>query len=380
MKQNRKFDTIIIGAGPAGLMAARELEEKQKDYLILEAKSKVGYPLRCGEITRIETFTKLFGRLDFPFIKNKISKISFRIKDTHKIVKKKMVMLDKPQFLQWLAEPIIENIRSETTVTEIKKEKFWKIQTNKGTRYAKLLILANGTNYRFQKELGLVKKTIELVPCLGGIFKISILNPETAYFFFDEDKYFASWIFPKSGLICNAGAGVILKNKTTNGLHLKNEFKQFMQKLDISLEGDLHFGGNYVTSGPIQRTYSDHLLVCGDAAGQTFAAIGEGIYFSLMAGKIAGQTAVKAIEKGRFDAKYLKKYELNWKKEFGHQMEAGIIFAAYLFFLMRIHLTKYALKVVKEDEILDTWFNGRVSFRFRLLYYLIKLLSGAPRR
>ncbi len=31
---------------------------------------------------------------------------------------------------------------------------------------------------------------------------------------------------------------------------------------------------------------------------------------------------------------------------------------------MRNHLTRYALKTAKTEEILDSWFNGHVSFRF----------------
>ena len=46
------FDVIIIGAGPAGLMAARELEKNEVNYLIIEAKRRIGFPLKCGEITR----------------------------------------------------------------------------------------------------------------------------------------------------------------------------------------------------------------------------------------------------------------------------------------------------------------------------------------
>ena len=45
--------------------------------------------------------------------------------------------------------------------------------------------------------MAILKKTIELVPCFGGIFKNSKLEHDIAYFFFDEYKYFASWIFPK---------------------------------------------------------------------------------------------------------------------------------------------------------------------------------------
>jgi cation diffusion facilitator CzcD-associated flavoprotein CzcO len=67
------YDVIIIGAGPAGLMAARELGANKVNYLIIEANSTIGSALKCGEITRQDKFFELFGYSDYPFIKNKIS-------------------------------------------------------------------------------------------------------------------------------------------------------------------------------------------------------------------------------------------------------------------------------------------------------------------
>ncbi len=54
------YDAIIIGAGLAGLMAARELDTNKVNYVIIEAKSKIGPPLKCGEMTRQDTFLELF--------------------------------------------------------------------------------------------------------------------------------------------------------------------------------------------------------------------------------------------------------------------------------------------------------------------------------
>ena len=375
------YDTIIIGAGPAGLMAARELERKHVNYLILEAKGKLGHPLRCGEITREETFSELFAHKDYPFIRNSTSKISFQINDTQKIVRKNMFMLDKAEFLQWLSEPIKDHLRLETKLLEItRQENFSEIQTSKGVFHAKLIILANGTNYKIQKDHNLVKKNVELVPCIGGLFKNSSPNRDTAYFYYDEDMSMASWIFPKENNTVNAGAGIILKNRKTGELNPKQAFKQFMQKLGIPLEGEPAFGGNYVTNGPIYQTYSDGLLVCGDSAGQVFAGIGEGIYFALKAGQLAGRTAVKAVENNAFHSESLKEYEMNWKKSFGRQMDAGVRFATSLFFLMRNHLTRNALKTIKAEEIVDTWFSGKVSLRFSLLYYFLKCVGCSAKR
>ena len=87
------------------------------------------------------------------------------------------------------------------------------------------------------------------------------------------------------------GVGAILK-KPTKQLNLKNAFERSMRQFGIAFEGEHSFGGSYVTNGPIHRTYSDHLLVCGDSAGQTFAGIGEGIYFSLKAGQYTFVTKI----------------------------------------------------------------------------------------
>jgi digeranylgeranylglycerophospholipid reductase len=381
MKTRRIYDVLIIGAGPAGLMAARELRQHDINFRIIEAKPTIGYPLKCAEITREETFSELFDHTDYPFIKNKISYVSFQIKNTRNRFKKNFFMIDKPQFQQWLAKPIEDKLMLSTEPIELKtKKNSLEIITNNGSLHTKLAILASGTKFKVQKELGLIKKDIELIPCIGGLFKNATLSPDTAHFFYDEDMFIASWCFPKGNNIFNAGAGIILNNERTKRLNLEIAFHQSMKNFGIPLEGRPSFGGSYVTSGPLNQTYSDRLLVCGDSAGQVFAGIGEGIYFSLKAGQLAGRTAISAIKNETFSSGFLKEYESGWEKSFGRQMKAGVIFATVLFFLMRHRLTHSALKMIKPKEIHDMWINGLVSFRIKVFYYFLRLLGGSPKR
>lgn len=376
-----KLDAIIIGAGPAGLMAAREFTKNNIKYLIIESKGRIGHPLRCGEITREETFLELFNHTNYSFITNKISNVCFQVNNTQKIMEKNFLMLDKPKFLEWLSTPIKDNLHLNTICENIsKKNNFVEVITNKDIFQAKLVILANGTNYKIQREFGLLKREVELIPCVGGLFKNETLNQNTAYFFYDEDMFIASWVFPKGNNIVNAGAGIILKNRRIKRQNLKDAFKELMKNFSIPLEGEPSFGGSYVANGPINKTYCDHMLFCGDSAGQVFAGIGEGIYFSLKAGQIAANTAIESIKYINFNSKFLERYEIMWKESFGRQMDAGAISVTILFFLMRHNLTRNALKIIKPKEIHDIWIKGEVSFRIKLFHIFLRLLGFSPKR
>ena len=56
-----KYDVLVIGAGPAGSIAARSLAKKGYDVLLCEKRPEVGVPVRCGEATgsrkRLSDFT-----------------------------------------------------------------------------------------------------------------------------------------------------------------------------------------------------------------------------------------------------------------------------------------------------------------------------------
>jgi digeranylgeranylglycerophospholipid reductase len=56
-----EYDIIVVGAGPAGSMAARFAAEQGVSVLMLEKDRDVGYPVRCGEAISkkgVESFMK----------------------------------------------------------------------------------------------------------------------------------------------------------------------------------------------------------------------------------------------------------------------------------------------------------------------------------
>ena len=66
---NKMYDIVIIGAGPAGLMAARSLP-KNFSFLVIDSKDKIGLPLKCGEGIREDKFIRIFHHKNYSLVTN----------------------------------------------------------------------------------------------------------------------------------------------------------------------------------------------------------------------------------------------------------------------------------------------------------------------
>ena len=74
------YDIIVVGAGPAGSIAARYAAELGASILILEKDRDVGYPVRCGEAIS-KAGVEEFIASDEKWIASHISKFSLNSPD-----------------------------------------------------------------------------------------------------------------------------------------------------------------------------------------------------------------------------------------------------------------------------------------------------------
>ena len=68
---------------------------------------------------------------------------------------------------------------------------------------------------------------------------------------------------------------------------------------------------------------ADRILVVGDAAGQVKPTTGGGIYYALLASRIAARAISKALGRGDVSEASLRSYETEWSALLSHELAVG---------------------------------------------------------
>ena len=124
------------------------------------------------------------------------------------------------------------------------------------------------------------------------------------------------WIFPLPGGEANVGLGMIMKDMQEKKINLK-------QAVLDEIKVNPLFKDRFADAEPLEdvkgwtlpiashrrKSYGNGFMLIGDAAGLIDPLSGEGVGNAMVSGKLAAQTAVEALEKGKFDEKFFKKYD-----------------------------------------------------------------------
>ena len=146
----------------------------------------------------------------------------------------------------------------------------------------------------------------------GGNF-----DPDYAEFFVGNEVAPGGyvWVFPKSENEANVGIGVLLsriQSEKDKPKHLLDKFikehPEYKGKVIAVISGAVS------VSKPLEPSYTDNVMLVGDAARLIDPLTGGGIINAIISGKAAGKIAAEAIEAGNYSKEFLKRYEDAWKK------------------------------------------------------------------
>ncbi|MGA8541947.1 MAG: geranylgeranyl reductase family protein [Thermoplasmata archaeon] len=308
------YDVVVVGAGPAGSLAARAAAEGGATTLLLDHRPELGHPVQCGEfVPAARELVDLFGcpeliaeafdipsgtvlretrwmscvspyghRFRFPLSGYTVSRRAF----------------DKA--LAYRAEGAGAELRHPVGVTDVRGDE---------VRLAGGASVRAGTIVAADGPLSTVGRAVGFQPqrTMFRMVTATVDGPLT-----DEiDLHFGhvapggyAWRFPRAN-DANVGLGV---SRATPGRSLDVLLREFLASQGLGPARELtHW---WVPVGPPPESLvRGHALFAGDAANLVMATNGGGIPTAMLSGWLAGRAAARHAREGR----PLADYDLAWR-------------------------------------------------------------------
>ncbi len=373
---NYDFDVIIIGGGPSGLLAADVLSQHGTEVAVLEQCGEIGKDVVCSGVLSKEAFR----RYNLP--KNSIvgdlkevelnSPYGLKINYVHPNVD--VVVVDRHIFDKELGNNATGNgakIFTNSRVMSIYDDpEFVQANFKNGAGLkslkSKIIVIATGISFNLQmaNKLGRPKKIIK-----GIQTEVRAENNEKLRVFWGSQysEGFFGWSIPlKDG---TTRVGVMTEGNAMEGLNnLLTEIGPYTNL--CSDNGVIKRKG--IAFGCINKSYTDRIIVIGEAAGLVKTTTGGGIFYGLLSAEIASETILHAAGKNNFQSETLSRYETKWKKAIGNEIKFGEYFHN-IYSSLDDKFVEELFEASKKDNLLDHIAqNGKFDWHLNTISKILK--------
>ncbi len=376
---SEETEVLVIGAGPAGLIAAREVARQGAEVTVLEEHEQIGVPCHCAGLLSIKGMETIGAPPHGAYVQNKVkgatffspSGISFTVERKEPVA----CVVDRSILDNWLAKQATEagaHIRLGQRVNAIKRVQGRIIGVTEKRQYeAKVVIDAEGIASRTLKALGLEPlKPACMLPATQFVLKGADVNMDYVEIHVGRHVApgFFAWVIPLSEETARVG----LACKGTNP---KEQLQQFIRdrfKNSKKPEKVNTSSGVIITGGPIENTVDDGFLVVGDAAGQVKPTTGGGVILGGICAATAGKVAVEAVNADDFSELFLGRYENSWKNVLGKEFKSALFARRVLDQMPDKTVDKFFKAIIEENLQDELSAEGDMDFQRSVIIKILK--------
>jgi len=337
-----RYDLIVVGAGPAGSVAAAAAAAQGLDVLLLEKRQEIGAPVRCAEgITHralVEFLPPAAAWISAEVGAAAITVVEHGRERTWAPAAPERAdssvgyVLERRVFDRVLAERAAQAgarvlvktaavglLREDDRVVGVRLAGPW------GAREiaSRVVVGADGVESRvgFWAGLDTTLPAADLMSCAQFLMAGVDIDPHCTGYYLDPDLAPGGyiWIFPKGDGRANVGLGVQGDITSAPPLELLTRFVEAHPFLSRGSVVTLIAGGVPVAMPPAALVTAGCLLV-GDAARQVDPLTGGGIANGMAAGRLAAGVIAAALRAGDVSRAALLPYEQAWAGGIGRDM------------------------------------------------------------
>lgn len=359
-----KYDVVVVGAGPVGSTAARYAAMNGAKVLLLEEHASIGSPVGCTGLLSTRAVKECELKPSDEFVFNSVRGAFVHSPDGQCLPidgkQTKAYVVSRKIFDRALAVIAVEegvDLSLKTRAIGLEKENSetgigTKGNENKKNSPVKLKILKNGKLETISTSIVIGADGVKSrIASYAGLEKPARVLPgiqiEAPYASDDSDFVelfpgspapgFFAWTVPLNEKISRI-ALAIEPGIACKSMHGENSPLSYLERF---LHSNPHVKARYsggmldfvvggIPIGPQEKTFTDGILLAGDAAGQAKPTSGGGVYTGAFAAKIAGKVAAEAALEGDTSARRLSEYDRLWRKGLAKELEIGMRIHDYM--------------------------------------------------
>jgi len=368
-------DVIVVGAGPAGNNTALSLASMGYGVTVIDSRENIGDKL-CTGLVGEECFRRY--PIDPKLVHRELNSASVfapsgevvRFETPYPVARVVDRVAYVASFADRAREAGAEYLLGHRVLSLEQRKDRVSVVTDDGTKEARTLVLAAGFGSQLNRQLGLGEPS-DYVVGVQALVKTEGVDEVEVYLGRDIAPGFFAWLVPTQPGY--ALAGLLVRKNAPERFARFVSSRQAEGKITGSMDKPVCWG---IPLRPLRKTYSDRVLVVGDAAGQVKPTTGGGIFYSLLASEVASGALNLALNEDRLFANRLGAYQKKWKSLLSDELEVGYSARRVFEYLGDSHISSLIHQASRNGLIAELADSSDVSFDWHSS--MIRKIMGHP--